>query len=298
MRCSRCLPTERTPFSDGEFGVYLKGKHDVSFRMRFACMVLRTAVVAGLLGLATVASAFPQHIAVTAPTHLKIMRNGQLSGSITLAVGTVLDVEGVDGDFVLVHIHQLKGRILAKDTNFMALSSAPQDAPPQHATPALKESTQPPSQSAATHAPSPQAEKPRTVATTTITWKEEPNTGWSALSVMALGWAMFGTTFLFMIAFMVLMIVAHWRIYAKAGKPGWASLVPIYNSLVYLQIAGKPLWWLVLYFVPLVNIVVAIMSVFAFARKFGKGKGFALGMVFLPFVFVPILAFSDAQYVG
>lgn len=245
------------------------------------------------------ASAVPQHISVTAPSHFEVLRNGQPSGKMSLAVGTVLDVDGVDGNFVLVHIRMLNGRVPARDTNYMALSPAPQDIAPVHAAPTVRESA-PPAPPAHADTPAPQAAKPVTgaITATTVTWKPNPDVGSPARAAMALGWAMFGTTFLFVMAFMVLMIVAHWRIYAKAGKPGWASLVPIYNSVVYLQIAGKPLWWLVLYFVPLVNIIVAIMSVFAFAEKFGKGKGFALGMVFLPFVFVPILAFSDAQYLG
>jgi len=52
----------------------------------------------------------------------------------------------------------------------------------------------------------------------------------------------------------------------------------------------------VLCFIPFVNFVIAIIMYLAFAEKFGKGAGFAMGLVFLPFIFFPILAFGDAQY--
>lgn len=98
------------------------------------------------------------------------------------------------------------------------------------------------------------------------------------------------------IALAILMIVSMWKVFEKAGKPGWAAIVPIYNTIVMLQIAGKPIWWIVLFLIPLVNFVVAIIALIAFAKTFEKGTGFALGCVFLPFIFLPMLAFGDAQY--
>jgi uncharacterized membrane protein YhaH (DUF805 family) len=95
-----------------------------------------------------------------------------------------------------------------------------------------------------------------------------------------------------------LMVASMWKIFSKAGKPGWACLVPIYNSVVMLQVAGKPVWWLVLMFIPFVNFVVALLTVVGIAKNFGKGTGFALGMVFLSPIFFPMLAFGDAEYVG
>jgi hypothetical protein len=94
----------------------------------------------------------------------------------------------------------------------------------------------------------------------------------------------------------VFFIWVMWRIFEKAGKPGWAAIIPIYNSIVKLQIAGKPVWWFFLYFIPLVNIVIAIIVTVAFARVFGKGGWFAVGLIFLGVIFYPILAFGDAQY--
>ncbi len=105
--------------------------------------------------------------------------------------------------------------------------------------------------------------------------------------------AAIGLTYVLFIAFA---IVVGWKIFTKAGKPGWAVLVPIYNVIVMLEIVKRPLWWIVLFFIPLVNIVIAFILVFDMARKFGKGTGFGLGMAFLGFIFYPILAFGEAKY--
>jgi hypothetical protein len=98
------------------------------------------------------------------------------------------------------------------------------------------------------------------------------------------------------LAVVILCIVSMWVIFTKAGKPGWASIIPIYNLFVMLQIVGKPWWWLFLFFIPLVNIIIGILLAVALAAKFGKGVGFAVGLILLPFIFYPLLAFGDAQY--
>ncbi len=100
------------------------------------------------------------------------------------------------------------------------------------------------------------------------------------------------------LAVTILMLVSLWRVYAKAGRPGWASLIPIYNFYVMLQIAGKPGWWLLLMFVPVVNLVIALLTVVGVAKSFGKGGGFAAGLIFLPFIFYPVLGFGEAEYIG
>jgi hypothetical protein len=99
-------------------------------------------------------------------------------------------------------------------------------------------------------------------------------------------------------AIVVLMIASGWKIFSKAGKPGWAAIVPIYNIIVLLEIVKKPLWWIVLFFVPLANFVAVILVSIALAEKFGKSTGFGLGLAFLGFIFAPILAFGDARYKG
>jgi hypothetical protein len=96
----------------------------------------------------------------------------------------------------------------------------------------------------------------------------------------------------------IIIIIARWKIFQKAGKPGWAAIVPIYNFIVELEIIGKPWWWLLLMFIPIVNIVFAIMIVNLLAKSFGKDVGFTLGLLFLPFIFYPILGFGKAEYVG
>jgi len=94
----------------------------------------------------------------------------------------------------------------------------------------------------------------------------------------------------------ILMIVSFWIVFQKANKPGWAILIPIYNILVMLQVAKKPWWWILLFLIPIVNLVFAIMMYHAISVNFGKGAGFTVGMIFLPFIFIPILAFGDAKY--
>ena len=92
------------------------------------------------------------------------------------------------------------------------------------------------------------------------------------------------------------MAAAHWKMFAKAGRPGWASLIPIYNTYVILRIAEKPGWWLILLFIPLVNLVVWILALAGLAANFGKKDGFVVGLLLLPIVFMPILGFGAAVY--
>ncbi len=103
----------------------------------------------------------------------------------------------------------------------------------------------------------------------------------------------------FMLIFLlivILLIVSNWKIYEKANEPGWASIIPIYNSLVLFKIIGKPWWWLILMFVPYINIVIIVWATNLLSKKFGKDEGFTLGLIFLPFIFLPILAFGDSRY--
>ena len=93
-------------------------------------------------------------------------------------------------------------------------------------------------------------------------------------------------------------VASIWKVFEKAGKPGWASIIPIYNSYILLKIAGKPGWWLFLYIIPVANLVIAIIVSVEIAKKFGKDTGFGVGLAFLGFIFYPILAFGDAVYEG
>jgi len=98
------------------------------------------------------------------------------------------------------------------------------------------------------------------------------------------------------LAFIVLMIVSVWKVFTKAGKPGWASIIPIYNVVVMLEIAGKPIWWIILFFIPIANLVVGILMLAGIAKNFGRGVGTVIGLILLPIVFWPILAFGSAEY--
>jgi len=111
--------------------------------------------------------------------------------------------------------------------------------------------------------------------------------------------ALFGGAFMICWLIVAVIVIASlWKVFTKAGKPGWACIIPIYNIIVLLEIAGKPLWWIILFLIPLVNLVVVILTYVSLAQNFGKGVGFALGLVFLPFIFFPILGFGSAQYKG
>ncbi len=103
---------------------------------------------------------------------------------------------------------------------------------------------------------------------------------------------------IFYLVFVVFIIASIWKVFQKAGQPGWACLIPIYNLYVMLKIAGKPGWWLLLFFIPLVNIVFLIWTYNMISKSFGKEEGFTVGLVLLSFVFWPILGFGSATYLG
>ncbi len=104
---------------------------------------------------------------------------------------------------------------------------------------------------------------------------------------------------LFAMAIAALFIVSMWKIFVKAGKPGWAAIIPVYSTIVELEILGRPWWFILLMiFVPIANLVITIILMLDFARVFGKSVAFAIGLIFLSAVFIPILAFSDDKYLG
>ena len=98
--------------------------------------------------------------------------------------------------------------------------------------------------------------------------------------------------------FAILMIAALWKIFTKAGQPGWASIIPILNTYFLCKIAGRPGWWVILMFIPFVNLIIWIILCIDLAKSFGKGAGFGIGLLLLPIIFFPILGFGSAQYQG
>ena len=103
---------------------------------------------------------------------------------------------------------------------------------------------------------------------------------------------------IFSLALSVLLIVATWMIYRKANKPGWAAIVPFYSTYVEFEITWGSGWRFLMLLIPIYNIILFIQTEVKLAKAFGKGGGFAVGLIFLPCVFYPILAFGDAAYVG
>lgn len=101
---------------------------------------------------------------------------------------------------------------------------------------------------------------------------------------------------LVMLAFALFMLVSFWKVFEKAGQPGWGILIPIYNIFLLLKIAGKPGWWLILYLIPFVNLIIGILVAIDIAKNFGKDAAFGLGLAFFGIIFYPILAFGSAQY--
>lgn len=97
---------------------------------------------------------------------------------------------------------------------------------------------------------------------------------------------------------LILVIAGMWKVYEKAGHPGWTCIIPIYNVYIMTQIAGRPGWWVVLMIIPYVSFVIAIIIGIDIAKKFGKGTGFGVGLGLLSFIFYPILGFGDAVYEG
>lgn len=97
----------------------------------------------------------------------------------------------------------------------------------------------------------------------------------------------------------IISVIGMWKTFEKAGKPGWAAIIPIYNTIVMIEIVGKPMWWIaILLIVPCANIIFAIWLMNLFAKSFGKSEGFTIGLLLFPFIFYPILGFGSATYQG
>lgn len=108
--------------------------------------------------------------------------------------------------------------------------------------------------------------------------------------------AMLIILFLFYIGVIVVLLASQWKIFSKAGKPGWACLIPIYSTIVLLEIIKKPVWWIFMFLIPLVNIYFLIVAMNELSKSFGKSTGFTVGLLLLPFIFYPILGFGSAEY--
>ena len=120
--------------------------------------------------------------------------------------------------------------------------------------------------------------------------------------------ALIGAYLIFVLALWVFLVIVQWKIFTKAGQPGWAVLIPFYNLYVYTKVIQRPSWWIWIYIGCIITsiiivgylalLVFAILDTIRLAKVFGKESGFAVGLIFLPIIFMPMLAFGDAKYVG
>ena len=123
----------------------------------------------------------------------------------------------------------------------------------------------------------------------------------SGIDSSIFGAAMLGYLAVLLVVY-ILVVIAMWKVFTKAGKPGWASLIPVYNMVVMYQIVGLNPWLLLLYLIPFVNwiaaLVLSIMLNVKLAKVYGKNTGFAIGLIFLNPIFLLILGLGDAKYIG
>jgi len=108
---------------------------------------------------------------------------------------------------------------------------------------------------------------------------------------------MFVFYFVILIILIVFYIIPLWKIFRKAGKSGWFSVIPVYNIIILLQITGRPLWWVIWFFIPLVNIIFYFVLCFDIAKSFGKSTNFGIGLALLSIIFLPILGYGKSQYI-
>src|SRR3990172_8845457 len=108
----------------------------------------------------------------------------------------------------------------------------------------------------------------------------------------------YGAFFLWYVLWLVLYAVGAWRMYEKAGQPGWAAIIPIYNFIVLMKIIGRPWWWILLVLIPIVNIVILIIVWNDLSKSFSHGVGFTIGLIFLSVIFILILGLGNSQYRG
>ncbi len=100
------------------------------------------------------------------------------------------------------------------------------------------------------------------------------------------------------IAIYALLVAGMWLTFTKAGEAGWKAIIPIYNTLILLKIIGRPWWWILLLLIPIVDIFILVFMWNGLSRSFGKTAGFTVGLFFLPYIFIPILGFGSARYLG
>lgn len=105
-----------------------------------------------------------------------------------------------------------------------------------------------------------------------------------------------GFELLLVLAITGVVVAGFWKTFEKADEPGWAAIIPIYNLYVLIKVSGNAWWWLILMFVPIINILAQAKISIDVADKFGQGILFGLGLMVLSFIFYPLLGFGNYQY--
>jgi hypothetical protein len=100
------------------------------------------------------------------------------------------------------------------------------------------------------------------------------------------------------LAIIVVVIAGMWKAFEKAGQPGWGAIIPIYNIYLMIKISDNDWWWLILFFIPVIQIIAVFKISIDVAKQFGQGLGFGLGLAILSFIFWPLLGFGDYQHQG
>ena len=103
---------------------------------------------------------------------------------------------------------------------------------------------------------------------------------------------------LIQLALIAAVLAGLWKAFEKMGRKGWEGIVPFYNVYILLQMTGRPVWWLALMIVPLVNLAMFVIVSIDVAKGFAKSQNFGIGLGLLGFVFWPILGFSEAKWQG
>lgn len=96
----------------------------------------------------------------------------------------------------------------------------------------------------------------------------------------------------------ILTIAGLWKMFEKAGKPGWAAIIPVYNFIILLEIVGKPLWWIIGILIPCVNFVVIIWVLNLLMKSFGKDSIYTVLAIFFSFIIFPMIGFGSDRYIG
>lgn len=103
---------------------------------------------------------------------------------------------------------------------------------------------------------------------------------------------------LLVLGVIAIMVIALWKIFQKAGYEGWEAIIPVYNLYIITKIVGKPGWWVILMLIPYLGMIWTIWSYNLLSKSFGKDEGFTVGLVFLGFIFFPMLGFDNSKYLG